>query len=71
MFFSSQDIDLSIYPGPHPISPTGKQLSKLLPPNEQTIKFFTELFSDHSEKIANELTAHAKMMFGAILKSVM
>lgn len=33
MFISSQDIDLSIYPGPHPISPTGKYLSKLLPPN--------------------------------------
>lgn len=33
MFISSQDIDLSIYPGPHPISPMGKYLGKLLPPN--------------------------------------
>lgn len=71
MFISSQDIDLSIYPGPHPISPTGKYLSKLLPPNEQTIKFFNEYFSEHGERITNELTAHAKMIFGAILKSVM
>jgi hypothetical protein len=31
--YSSEDIDLSIYPAPHPISPLGKQLSKLLPHN--------------------------------------
>ena len=31
--YSSDDIDLSIYPAPHPISPLGKQLSKLLPYN--------------------------------------
>jgi hypothetical protein len=44
---SSFEIDLSIYPAPHPISPLGKHLSKLLPSNEQTIRFFNELFNEH------------------------
>lgn len=45
IMISSHNIDLSVYPGPHPISPTGKYLTKLLPPNDQTYKFFTELFN--------------------------
>ena len=68
---TSQDINLSVYPAPHPISPLGKHLSKLTPPNDQVIKFFTELFSEHSDKIANELTIHAKIIYASILKSVM
>lgn len=42
---TSQDINLSVYPAPHPISPLGKHLAKLTPPNDQVIKFFTELFA--------------------------
>lgn len=45
IIIGSHSIDLSVYPGPHPISPTGKYLTKLLPPNDQTYKFFTELFN--------------------------
>lgn len=42
--FTSQDVNLAIYPAPHPISPLGKHLSKLLPPSDHVIKFFNELF---------------------------
>ena len=31
--FTSMDINLAVYPAPHPISPLGKHLSKLVPPN--------------------------------------
>jgi len=42
---SPHQIDLSLYPAPHPISPLGKHLGKLLPPSDQTIRFFTDLFN--------------------------
>jgi hypothetical protein len=38
------DFDLSTYPAPHPSSPLGKNIAKLIPPNEQTINFFNALF---------------------------
>jgi len=44
--FTSQHINLTIYPAPHPISPLGKHLSKLVPPNEQVTKFFNDLFAE-------------------------
>jgi hypothetical protein len=44
--FTSQHVNLAIYPAPHPISPLGKHLSKLVPPNEQVIKFFNDLFAE-------------------------
>jgi hypothetical protein len=43
--FASLDVNLAVYPAPHPISPLGKHLSKLVPPNDQVMKFFNELFA--------------------------
>lgn len=64
------DFDLSTYPAPHPSSPLGKNIAKLLPPNEQTINFFNALFMQNGQKISNELITHAKIIFGSILRSV-
>lgn len=63
-------LNISIFPAPHPASPLGKQLGKLVPPNDQTMNFFNTLFQENSEKIVNELTINAKFIFGSILKSV-
>ena len=53
--FEIQNLNTNLYPAPHPASPLGKQLSKLLPPNEATNSFFNTLFQEPSEKIINEL----------------
>lgn len=63
-------MDLSIYPMPHPASPLGKHLAKLLPPNDATVSFFNALLMESGEKISIELTTYAKVIFGSILKSV-
>ena len=65
-----EDFDLNSYQAPYPTSPLGKNISKLMPPNDQTITFFNALFSENGEKIANELVTHAKIIFGSILRSV-
>ena len=39
-------MDLSIYPMPHPASPLGKNLAKLLPPNDATVNFFNALLME-------------------------
>lgn len=39
-----EPLDMSIYPAPQPLSPLGKQLSKLMPPNDQSVNFFNNLF---------------------------
>ena len=61
---------MSIYPNPHPASPLGKHLAKLLPPNDATLNFFNALLMESGEKIAVELSNYAKVIFGSILKSV-
>ncbi len=63
-------MNLSEYPAPHPASPLSKHLNKLLPPNDNIITFFNTLFQQSGEKIANQLTSNAKIIFGQILKSV-
>lgn len=40
------DFDLNAFPAPHPSSPLGKNIAKLIPPNEQTINFFNALFME-------------------------
>ena len=67
---SHSEIDLSLYSTPHPASPLGKHLSKLIPPNDATVNFFNHLLNENGEKISNELITHAKVIFGSILKSV-
>lgn len=66
----SDEIDLSVYTNPHPASPLGKHLSRLIPPNDATVNFFTHLLNENGEKISNELITHAKVIFGSILKSI-
>lgn len=68
--YETNMLNISIYPAPHPASPLGKQLGKLVPPNDQTINFFNTLFQENSEKIVNELSLNAKFIFGSILRSV-
>jgi hypothetical protein len=63
-------MDLSPYPAPHPASPLSKHLNRLLPPNDSIINFFNSLFQETGEKITNELSTNAKIIFGYILKSV-
>lgn len=47
------EIDLSAYSIPHPASPLGKHLSKLIPPNDATVSFFNHLLNENGEKISN------------------
>jgi hypothetical protein len=68
--YETNMLNISVYPAPHPASPLGKQLGKLVPPNDQTINFFNTLFQENSEKIVNELSLNAKFIFGSILRSV-
>lgn len=51
--YDPKNLDLSIYPAPHPASPLSKHLNKLLPPNESIINFFNTLFQESGQKIAN------------------
>lgn len=58
---------------PPPGNPLGRQLAKLINPNEvadTTVAFFTNMFAETNEKISAELTTYANIIFGAILKSV-
>ena len=66
------EIDLTKYTFPGKKTPLAKQLSKLLPPNESTINYFTNLLDEKSEKCMNkELLANfASAIFGSILVSV-
>jgi hypothetical protein len=68
--YEASTLDLSLYPAPHHACPLGKQLGKLLPPNDSTINFFNSLFTESGDKIVNELAVNAKIIFGSILKSV-
>lgn len=45
-------INLSNYPCPHPSNPLNEHLSKLNPPTDTTLQFFTALFTQNSERIA-------------------
>lgn len=40
-------------PMPHHASPLGKNLARLMPPNDNTISFFNNLFVEGGEKISN------------------
>lgn len=42
--YDCNNLDLSIYPAPHPASPLSKHLNKLTPPNDSIINFFNTLF---------------------------
>jgi hypothetical protein len=46
--YETQLLNTSVYPAPHPASPMGKNLAKLMPPSEQTINFFNTLFQESS-----------------------
>lgn len=52
-FYETHNLNISLYPAPHPASPLGKNLAKLVPPSEQAFNFFTSLFQENSEKIVN------------------
>jgi hypothetical protein len=44
MPYDCRIMDLSAYPAPHPASPLGKNLNKLLPQNDTTTNFFNSMF---------------------------
>lgn len=43
---SDEEMDLNLYQMPHPASPLGKHLAKLLPANESTVAFFNALLME-------------------------
>jgi hypothetical protein len=62
-------LNLSAYPCPHPSSPLSEHLSRLSPPNDETLTFFQTLFVQPSDKITTELQNYAKIILAAILKT--
>jgi hypothetical protein len=65
----AQRINLQNYPMPHPSNPLSEHLSKLNPPNDATLTFFSHLFAAQaSEKITVELQNYAKVILACILK---
>lgn len=46
-------LNLSSYPCPHPSSPLSEHLSRLNPPNDETLTFFQTLFVQASDKITS------------------
>jgi len=62
-------LNLSSYLCPHPSSPLSEHLSRLIPPNDETLGFFQTLFVQASDKITTELQNYAKIILAAILKA--
>lgn len=62
-------LNLSSFMCPHPSSPLSEHLSRLVPPNDETLTFFQTLFVQTSDKITTELQNYAKIILAAILKA--
>lgn len=63
-----QEVDLSEFPSPAPNSILHKHLQNLFPPNEASIKYMSEVFSEPSAD--DQLETYGKIVFGSVLKSI-